>query len=88
MRVLENDSLAELCESGDASASNEAALADVLDMMACKAAVKGGDRLSQAEIARLLSMREKTDRATNCPHGRPTSVRIPIAEIERRFGRR
>ncbi len=88
VRVLENDSLAELCESGDDAASNEAALADVLDMMACKAAVKGGDRLSQTEIARLLSMREKTDRSTNCPHGRPTSVRIPIAEIERRFGRR
>ena len=57
-------------------------------MMACKAAVKGGDRLSVAEITRLLDDRATTDRSTNCPHGRPTSIRIPMSDIERRFGRR
>ena len=87
-RVLTSDALASASESTEDSALREGALADVLDMMACKAAVKGGDRLSVAEITRLLNDRATTDRSTNCPHGRPTSIRIPMSDIERRFGRR
>ncbi len=87
-RALTSEQLASAIESSDSAALRENALADLLDTMACKAAIKGGDRLSQAEIARLLAARTATDRATNCPHGRPTSVRIPLSEIERRFGRR
>ena len=87
-RVLTSDALASASESTEDSALRESALADVLDMMACKAAVKGGDRLSVAEITRLLDDRATTDRSTNCPHGRPTSIRIPMSDIERRFGRR
>ena len=66
---------------------HEAALSEVLDVMSCKAAVKAGDRLGEREIAELLAMRERIDRDGSCPHGRPTHLRIPIAEIERRFGR-
>ncbi len=66
---------------------HEAALADVLDVMSCKAAVKAGDRLGEREIAELLAMRDRIDREGSCPHGRPTHLRIPIAELERRFGR-
>jgi DNA mismatch repair protein MutL len=63
---------------------HEAALADVLDVMSCKAAVKAGDRLGEREIAELLAMRDRIDREGSCPHGRPTHLRIPIAELERR----
>ena len=66
----------------------EQALSEVLDMMACKAAVKAGDRLSPSEIDALLRMREEVERSTNCPHGRPTSLRIGIADLEKQFGRR
>jgi DNA mismatch repair protein MutL len=55
--------------------------------MACKAAVKAGDRLSDLELAEILRLREATERGTSCPHGRPTSVRISRAELDRRFGR-
>ena len=65
----------------------EAALSEVLDMMSCKAAVKAGDRLTPREIAELLDMRREIDRSSNCPHGRPTHLRIPIADLERKFGR-
>lgn len=65
----------------------EAALSEVLDMMSCKAAVKAGDRLRPQEIAALLAMRDSIDRGASCPHGRPTHLRIPIQELERRFGR-
>jgi DNA mismatch repair protein MutL len=70
-----------------AGGDGEAVLAEVLDMMACKAAVKAGDALSEREIAELLQQLDAIERATNCPHGRPTAMRIPWREIERRFGR-
>ena len=65
----------------------EAVLSEVLDMMSCKAAVKAGDALSDIEIAALLQDLQCVERATNCPHGRPTAMRIPFRELERRFGR-
>ncbi len=67
--------------------SLEAALHEIVDMMACKAAVKAGDSLSPTEIKSLLAMRESIERSTACPHGRPTSIRIARGELERRFGR-
>jgi len=66
----------------------EAALHEVLDMMACKAAIKAGDRLKPAEIEELLAYRETVERSSNCPHGRPTSLRLSIRDLERQFGRR
>jgi DNA mismatch repair protein MutL len=80
------DLLAKALEHGSLL-SLEAALHEVLDMMACKAAVKAGDTLSHAEIRALLKMRVEIERAASCPHGRPTSIRIPRGELERRFGR-
>ena len=65
----------------------EAALHTVLDMMACKAAVKAGDHLNATEIEALLDLRERIERSTACPHGRPTALRITIRDLERQFGR-
>jgi DNA mismatch repair protein MutL len=80
------DLLAKAVEHGSLL-SLEAALHEVVDMMSCKAAVKAGDALGDAEIRDLLRMRDSVERATACPHGRPTSIRIPRSELERRFGR-
>jgi DNA mismatch repair protein MutL len=65
----------------------EAALHEPLDMMACTAAVKAGDRLTPDELADLLKHRERIDRSSNCPHGRPTTLRLSLKELERQFGR-
>lgn len=67
--------------------AQEEALHEVLDMMACKAAVKAGDRMSGDELHALLDLREGVERSSNCPHGRPTTVRITIRDLERLFGR-
>lgn len=66
---------------------DERLLRDVLDMMACKAAIKAGDHLSDLELDELLRLREAVERSSNCPHGRPTTVRLTIKELERLFGR-
>lgn len=65
----------------------EAAMRDVLDMMSCKAAVKAGDKLSDFELSELVRLRDEVERSSNCPHGRPTSIRLTIRELEKLFGR-
>jgi DNA mismatch repair protein MutL len=82
--------IAELFERADAEGfvpASEQALHEVLDMMACKAAVKAGDHMSDTELGDLLKLRDLVERSSNCPHGRPTSIRLTIKELEKRFGR-
>ncbi|MEM1329259.1 MAG: DNA mismatch repair endonuclease MutL [Planctomycetota bacterium] len=81
------DVLARAEEDGFAPDAEEA-MREVLDMMACKAAVKAGDRMSDGELEELLTLRERYERASRCPHGRPTAVRLTIEQLERLFGRR
>lgn len=66
---------------------SEEALREVLDMMACKAAVKAGDHMSEEELDALLVLRREVERTSNCPHGRPTTIRLSISDLERLFGR-
>ncbi len=66
---------------------DEELLHEILDMMACKAAVKAGDPLTGPEIAALLSRRELIERSSNCPHGRPTTLRLSIRDLEKQFKR-
>jgi len=61
---------------------------DVADTMACKASVRFGDRLSREEARALIEESGALTRAFVCPHGRPTVLRLPFPELERRFGRR
>jgi DNA mismatch repair protein MutL len=66
---------------------DEELLHGLLDMMACKAAVKAGDPLSPAEIEALLARRELVERSSNCPHGRPTTLRLSLRDLEKQFKR-
>jgi len=84
--VLERAEAEKWGDSPDA-AGDEAVLHEVLDMMACKAAVRAGDSLAPAELDALLALREHVERSSNCPHGRPTSIRLSIHELNKRFGR-
>jgi DNA mismatch repair protein MutL len=80
----------ELLERGEAELLDlheEELLHEILDMMACKAAVKAGDALSPAEIEALLARRELVERSSNCPHGRPTTLRLSLRDLEKQFKR-
>lgn len=56
--------------------------------MACKAAVKAGDILTQEKMEQLLRDLEKTNNRFSCPHGRPTGWLLSLSEIEKKFRRR
>ncbi|MGB0768302.1 MAG: DNA mismatch repair endonuclease MutL [Phycisphaeraceae bacterium] len=71
----------------DPQLPEEAALHEVLDMMSCKAAIKAGDKMSEQELAALLAKRDEIERSSNCPHGRPTTLRLTLKDLERQFGR-
>ncbi|GIW71998.1 MAG: DNA mismatch repair protein MutL [Planctomycetota bacterium] len=59
----------------------------VLATMACKAAVKLGERLRPAEIEALLARRALAERSHLCPHGRPSALRFTNRDLERHFKR-
>jgi DNA mismatch repair protein MutL len=79
--------LAERLESGERAPSRRDILDSLMHLMACKAAVKAGQRLSAEEIETLLRQRHLVDDAHHCPHGRPTALTLTRAELDRQFGR-
>jgi DNA mismatch repair protein MutL len=62
-------------------------LDELLHMISCKAAIKAGDQLSDAEISALLEHRQWCQDAHHCPHGRPTALVFSREELDKRFKR-
>lgn len=58
-----------------------------LMQMACKSAIKGGDKLTDAEIKTLLTLIKEEGIPLSCPHGRPILIRLTKHELEVRFKR-
>jgi DNA mismatch repair protein MutL len=56
-------------------------------MAACKAAIKAGQRLTMSEIEHLLLDKENAESASRCPHGRPTTIKFSISNLEKQFKR-
>ena len=79
--------LADHFRSAPLDPSADAVLEDVLNMVACKAAVKAGQHLEAEEVAALLARRHLAANTHHCPHGRPTALTFTKAELERQFGR-
>ncbi len=62
-------------------------LDELMNMMACKAAVKAGDRLSPDEITALLEQRHCYQDTHHCPHGRPTALFFSREQLDKMFKR-
>ena len=65
----------------------EALLDEVLNMAACKAAIKAGQKLSDSEIEALLAAGQNSEKSSRCPHGRPTTIRFTMEELTKQFKR-
>ncbi len=86
----EEEFFKELLDSLSAFRTKEAAFdvfAAKLAVMSCKASVKGGQRLSPAEAEKLIDSLLNLENPYNCPHGRPTIIRMSKNEIEKKFKR-
>ncbi|MCY2984342.1 MAG: DNA mismatch repair endonuclease MutL [Planctomycetota bacterium] len=62
-------------------------LDELMNMIACKAAVKAGDRLSPDEITALLEQRHCYQDTHHCPHGRPTALFFSREQLDKMFKR-
>ena len=62
-------------------------IASKLASMSCKAAIKGGQKISFKEADALVSQLLTLENPYACPHGRPTIITMTKYEIEKKFKR-
>jgi DNA mismatch repair protein MutL len=61
---------------------------EIITRMACRASVKAGDTLTNAEMQNLLNQLNQTKFPYTCPHGRAVLIKIPVDELEKKFRRK
>lgn len=83
-RRLLDEVLAELSEL---QAPLGGAIDRLLARLACHGSVRAGTRLAREEVEALLRDLDAAKLGGHCPHGRPVSLNLSWAEIERRLGR-
>ncbi|HHT9129630.1 MAG TPA: DNA mismatch repair endonuclease MutL [Candidatus Brocadiaceae bacterium] len=82
------DILVELSEE-DYLKSKDKTLNKLISIMACKGAIKAGQRLELQEIEELLKKKKSINAYTNnCPHGRPTTLHFSFDELQKQFKRK
>ncbi len=59
----------------------------MLKQLACKKAIRSGDRSDMAELVNLTETVLRDERIRFCPHGRPILVPVTKKELEKRFSR-
>lgn len=80
--------LVELSDENDLKGKDKI-LNKLISIMACKAAVKAGQRLEPQEIEELLKMKRTIHAYTNnCPHGRPTTLFFSLDDLQKQFKRK
>jgi DNA mismatch repair protein MutL len=83
--TLVRDVAAALLEEEGVSHHLDTAAHRLFATLACRAAIHAQRRLTLPEMNALLRQMERTDRAAQCNHGRPTFARVSLPELDRLF---
>ena len=70
------------CGTADPDSARDA----LLHTMACKSAIKGGQKNGEAELLKVAKA-VMAGEVKYCPHGRPVAIELTRQQIEKRFGR-
>ena len=89
LSIAKKDLLIEMIDglSDDVSTHNPDIIYERVATMSCKAAVKGGSRLSTEEANELIDQLLNLENPYACPHGRPTIISMSRYELEKKFKR-
>ncbi|MDD2274013.1 MAG: DNA mismatch repair endonuclease MutL [Desulfuromonadaceae bacterium] len=84
--LLVRDILTDLVQFGTSAAFNDV-LESLLSRIACHSVIRGCHTLDNRQIKELLYRMDLTDFAASCPHGRPVSHVVTLAELQKIFKR-
>ena len=87
--IGERDLFMELLDAGsqENGTMDTEVIASKIATMACKMSIKGNQRVSLMEVEHLLDELMKLENPYQCPHGRPTIIKMSKYEIDKKFKR-
>ncbi len=86
VEILVRDMLADWLANGTSTRAEER-INQLLGTLACHASVRAKRRLTIPEMNALLREMEQTDHSGQCNHGRPTTLKLSMAELDKLFMR-
>ena len=87
IKKMFKDVVNELSEIGDSDIL-ETHINRICSSMACHGSIRAGREMYQEEMNNLLREMESTPYSGQCNHGRPTYIKLDLADIEKLFGRK
>ncbi len=84
---VNRDDIAELFRELDGLGNLIKEKTEIAKVVACRSAIKAGQRLSVAEMQSLVDRLFACENPYTCPHGRPIVIRFALEELAKKFGR-
>ncbi len=74
-------------QNGKNPTTMQGRIEEIINYMACRSAIKFGQKLELPEMQSLILQLEKLKRPSTCPHGRPTTISLTLGDLDKMFRR-